>query len=242
MSSVFLISLISLVGILFLSMRKDRLEKILLYLVSFAVGALFGDVFIHIIPHISAGHGFTYKIGTYFILGILLFFIIERFVNWHHCHKVEHEHKIKPLAYTNLIGDGFHNFLDGIIIASSFMVSVPVGIATTLAVIFHEIPQEISDFAVLLYAGFSKKKAFLLNFLSAVMAILGAVLTLLFLETFQGLEVMLLAFAGGGFIYIAGSDLIPELHKEQFSNKKSILQLLSMLLGIAIMFGLIFFE
>lgn len=240
--SVIIVSLISFVGVVFLAVKKEKLERILLYLVSFAVGSLFGDVFIHIIPHIAEEHGFDIKIGSYFLFGIILFFIIERFIHWHHCHKVEHDHKIKPFAYTNLIGDGFHNFLDGIIIASSFMVSIPVGIATTLAVIFHEIPQEVSDFGVLIYAGFKRKQALAFNFISALMAVLGAVLTLIIAESVEGVEVILLALAGGGFIYIAGSDLVPELHKDQCLGKKGIGQFVVMLLGIGIMFGLIFFE
>ena len=206
------------------------------------MGALLGDVFLHIIPHVSEEHGFTTKIGVYFLLGVLLFFALEKFVNWHHCHSVDHHHKIKPLAYTNLVGDGFHNFLDGVIIVSSFMVSVPVGIATTLAVLFHEIPQEVGDFGVLLYAGFSRKKALLLNFASALVAVLGGLVALLLIDYIQGIEIVLLAFAGGGFIYIAGSDLIPELHKESCSRCKASYQFAFIVLGLAVMAALLIIE
>ena len=225
-----------------MAMNKHRLQHILLYLVSFSVGALLGDVFIHIIPHIAEEHGFEMKIGLYFLLGILIFFVIEKFINWHHCHKAEHVHKIKPMAYTNLIGDGFHNFLDGVIIASSFMVSVPVGIATTLAVLFHEIPQEIGDFGVLLFAGLKKKTALLLNFASALLAVFGAVITLLVAQNIEGIELVLLAVAGGGFIYIAGSDLIPELHKGECSRCNSIYQFLFIIFGMGLMVLLMFLE
>ena len=240
--SILAISLVSFVGVFTLSIKKDKLEHFLLYFVSFSVGALLGDVFLHIIPHISEEQGFTTKIGICFLLGVLLFFVLEKFVNWHHCHKVEHHHKIKPLAYTNLVGDGFHNFLDGVIIVSSFMVSVPVGVATTLAVLFHEIPQEIGDFGVLLYAGFSRKKALLLNFASALVAVVGGLVTLLLVDYIQGMEVVLLAVAGGGFIYIAGSDLIPELHKETCSRCKASYQFAFIVLGLAVMAALLIIE
>lgn len=239
--SVIAVSLISLFGVLSLALEKEKLGKSLLYLVSFSVGALFGDVFLHILPQISDQNKFSFKIGGLFLSGIIIFFIIEKFVHWHHCHLAEHDHKVKPAAYTNLIGDGFHNFLDGMIIAAAFLVNVPVGIATTLAVIFHEIPQEIGDFAVLLYSGLTVKKALLYNFLSAALAIAGAVLVLILSNTMQGLEMILLAIAGGGFIYIAGSDLIPELHKECRWNC-SLKQLAAIVLGIAMMGGLLFLE
>ncbi len=239
--SVFIVSLISFVGALVLVIKKEKLEHFLLYFVSFSVGALLGDVFIHIIPHISEEHGFSPRIGLCLLVGILIFFVVEKFVHWHHCHHVEHTHKIKPMAYTNLIGDGFHNFLDGVIIAAAFVVSIPIGIATTLAVIFHEVPQEIGDFGVLLYAGFSKERALLFNFLSATMAILGAVATLLISNSIEGLELILLAIAGGGFVYIAGSDLIPELHKES-EWRKSFYQLIMLILGIGIMMALVVLE
>jgi zinc and cadmium transporter len=200
---------------------------------------MLGDVFLHIFPYISQEHGFTTRIGLYVLLGVMIFFVIEKFIHWHHCHRVDHTHAIKPFAYTNLIGDGVHNFLDGVIIAASFMVSVPVGLATTLAVLFHEIPQEVGDFGVLLYAGFKRKAALLWNFASALMGVLGAVVALLLIDRIQGLELVLMSIAAGGFIYIAGSDLIPELHKNCHWCK-SLYQFLFVILGIVVM-GLLFF-
>ena len=235
-----LISVLSLVGALVLAVNKEKLGNILIYFVSFSVGALFGDVFIHIIPEISAEGGFDLTFGLYFLLGVMIFFVIEQFIHWHHCHKVEHHHKIKPFAYTNLIGDGLHNLLDGMIVAASFMVSIPVGMATTLAVIFHEIPQEIGDFGVLLYAGFKKKTALLFNFASAFLAVIGAVLTLIFLQSVEGLELIVLAIAGGGFLYIAGSDLMPELQRHEGDLMKSFKHFIMILLGILVMVVLTF--
>lgn len=242
LASIVGVSLISFVGVLFLGIKKEKLEHILLYFVSFSVGALLAEVFIHIIPKIVDEVGFTVRYGLYFLLGLIIFFIIEKYIHWHHCHKVDHHHGIKPVAYTNLIGDGLHNFLDGLIIASSFVVSTPLGIATSLAVLFHEIPQEIGDFGVLLYAGLEKKKALLLNFGSALLAIVGGVVGILLANYIGSVEMIILALAGGGFIYIAGSDLIPELHQNECSRCHSVYQLLFMLLGIVVMIGLLFLE
>ncbi|KKR08300.1 MAG: hypothetical protein UT32_C0002G0063 [Parcubacteria group bacterium GW2011_GWC2_39_14] len=240
--SILAVSLISFLGVLFLGIKKEKLEHILLYFVSFSIGALFAEVFIHIIPRIVEEVGFTVRYGLYFLLGLIVFFIVEKYVHWHHCHKVDHHHEIKPVAYTNLIGDGLHNFLDGLIIASSFVVSVPLGIATAFAVLFHEIPQEIGDFGVLLYSGLSKKKALWLNFGSALLAVVGGVVGILLASTVSSIEMVILAIAGGGFVYIAGSDLIPELHQNKCSRCSSVYQLLFMILGIVVMMGLLLLE
>ena len=143
-------------------------------------------------------------------------------------------------AYTNLVGDGLHNFLDGVIIAVSYFISLPVGIATTLAVVLHEIPQEIGDFGVLLHAGFSRGKALLLNFGSALLAVLGAIVTLIVGGNVPGVEKVLVPIAAGGFIYIAASDLIPELHKHSDGFRKNLLQLIAFLIGVGVMWALLF--
>jgi len=242
--SILIVSLVSLVGVFFIGIKKEKLEHLLLYFVSFSVGALFAEVFIHIVPRIVEDVGFSVRYGLYFLLGIIIFFVIEKYVHWHHCHKVDHthEHGIKPIAYTNLIGDGLHNFLDGLIIASSFIVSLPLGLATSMAVLFHEIPQEVGDFGVLLYAGLSKKKALLLNLASALLAVVGGLCGLLLAGRVASFELVVLAIAGGGFVYIAGSDLIPELHQKECPRCHSVYQLLFMLLGIAVMIGLLLLE
>ena len=244
LTSVFLVSIISLVGILALSIKTKNLRKILIYLISFSAGALFGDAFIHLIPElIEKQQALTLSISLYILLGIILFFILEKFIHWQHCHShmIDEKH-VHPFAYTNLVGDAFHNFLDGIIIASSYLISIPTGIATTLAVLLHEIPQEVGDFGILLHAGFKKSKALLLNFLSALAAFLGAIITILLGSSIENLEMFLIPIAAGGFIYIAGSDLIPELHKDSDKLVKSLLQLLAFIMGIAIMALLLLLE
>lgn len=237
-TSVLIVSLISLIGIFFLSLKTKRLSKILIILVSFATGALFGDVFIHLIPEIAKA-GFTAGSSIYILSGILMFFIIEKFVQWHHCHYPEHEHhKTKPLATMNLVGDGLHNFVDGMLIAGSYMVNFQLGMTTTIAVLLHEIPQEIGDFSILIYSGFSRLKALFYNFISALTAVIGAVFVLM-LSSAQGFN-FLIPFTAGGFIYIAGADLLPELHRTEYSFKNTLSQFLAIIAGILIMYGLLF--
>lgn len=239
--SVFIISLISLIGVLTLSLKKERLKKISLSLVSFAAGALFGDALLHLLPEAFEKMGTESRTSLYVLAGVLIFFILEKFLRWRHCHlptSVEHLH---PLAAMNLVGDTVHNFIDGLLIGATYMVSSPVGIATTLAIIFHEIPQEIGDFGVLIHAGLSVRKALVFNFFSAVIAILGAFVSLLIGSKIEGFAVSLLPIAAGGFIYIAGADLIPEL-KHECEFGESLRQLVLIVLGIAIMALLVLVE
>ena len=241
--SVFVVSLISLIGILTLSVNIKKLRYVLIYLISFSAGTLLGDAFIHLLPEAIENFGLTLNISLSILSGIILFFILEKIIHWQHCHgTITENHHIHPFAYMNLVGDALHNFLDGIIIAASYLISVPAGVATTLAVIFHEIPQEIGDFGVLIHGGFSKSKALAVNFLSALFAVLGAILTLWLGSTIQNLESILVPLAIGGFIYIASSDLIPQLHKHADTIGKSLLQLLTFILGIAVMVALLILE
>ena len=243
--SVIIVSLISLIGIFTLSMSDRLLKKVLMFLVSMSAGALLGDAFIHLIPELVKDYGFGLNISLYILLGIIIFFVLEKFIHWHHCHHSpdaeKHEHHIKPLAWNNLISDFFHNFLDGIIIAGSYAISVPLGIATTLAVIFHEIPQEIGDFGLLIYSGLNRAKALFFNFVSSLSAILGAIVALLLTTGVSKFELILIPITAGNFIYIAAADVIPELHKET-ELKKSFIQLLGLLVGIGIMVLLILVE
>jgi len=232
--SVFIVSLIAFVGILTLALSVKNLRRILIYFVSFAAGALFAGAFIHLLPEVVERVGFSFSISLYVLLGIGVFFILEKIICWRHSHIFIKNKKVHSLAYMNLIGDGVHNFIDGLVIAASYVVSVPIGITTTIAVILHEIPQEIGDFGVLVYGGFSRAKALFVNFLSALTAILGTVVGLVLSGMIEGIEFILVPFAAGGFIYIAGSDLIPELQKE-IKPWKSLLILAAFILGIGVM-------
>jgi len=238
--AVSVVSLVSLIGVVTLSMKEANIRKFSVFFVSFAVGALFGDVFIHLIPEL-------YKIGAeeftpFFILGGILFFLIlEKFLHWRHCHVTDTHDHIHPMVASNLIGDAFHNFLDGLLIASSFAVSPTVGLATTIAVFLHEIPQELGDFGVMIHSGMKVKKALILNLLSALVSILGVFAFLVLGNFVTGIEKFILPLTIGGFIYIAGSDLVPELkHEENF--KTSIAHLIPLILGILIMYSFTLFE
>ncbi|PIN81252.1 ZIP family metal transporter [Candidatus Woesearchaeota archaeon CG10_big_fil_rev_8_21_14_0_10_30_7] len=239
--SVILVSFVSFAGIFLFAINLKKLEKLLIYLVSFSVGALLGDAFIHLLPEIIEEAGFGLDISLYLLFGLLFSFIIEKFIRWRHCHVPTSKHHPHPFAIMNLVGDGVHNFIDGIIISVSYLVSIPVGISTTLAVIFHEIPQEIGDFGVLIHGGFSKTKALFFNFLTAATAILGGVVGLIASVYVEHITYFLIPFAAGNFIYIAGSDLIPELHKKE-GVKESLLQLLAVILGIGVMMLLLLLE
>lgn len=234
-------SLISLVGIFTLSWNQKKLYRRLLFLVSFSAGTLLGDAFIHLIPEAYENSSSRIAVSICILSGILLFFILEKIVHWRHCHKRACEKHPHPFAYNILVGDSLHNFIDGMVIAASFLVSVPIGVATAVAVIFHEIPQEIGDFGSLVYGGFSRMKALIFNFLTALTAILGAIIVLIIGKSSTEIIYFLIPLTAGGFIYIAASDLIPELHKEN-DIKRSIGCLIFLVAGVMLMFSLLYLE
>lgn len=251
--SVIGVSLISLIGVFTLVLNQKWLRKFLAFMVAFAAGALFGDALIHLLPEAVEELGFSVEVSLTVLTGIITMFIVEKIIHWQHRHSEKeagphihhahvHAHSDKqPFAWINLIGDGVHNFIDGLVIGAAYMISIPAGIATTLAVVFHEIPQEIGDFGVLLHGGFSSREALTLNLITAGSAILGAVLVFALGEWISGLTIWLVPFAAGVFLYIAGSDLIPELHK-QVEWKQSVGQLVWFLIGIAVMIALLGLE
>ncbi|MBI2565188.1 ZIP family metal transporter [Candidatus Woesearchaeota archaeon] len=243
--SVFLVSLISFIGILTLFFKMRFLKKLIPFLVSFAAGALIGAVFFDILPEALETSYFSNEtILNLVVFGVVLFFLIERLCYLLHFHHYHHRHthkkeirRIKPFAYLNLMGDGIHNFIDGMIIAVGFLADFKLGLITSLAVVFHEIPQEIGDFGVLVYGGFTRKKAVLYNFYSALTAMMGAVLTFFFTTNITGLTQMLLPIAAGNFIYLALADLLPELHDE-FSLTRNMWHVLIFILGLLVMLGI----
>lgn len=239
--SVIIVSLISLVGAISLPFSEKKLQSFLIYFISFSAGALLGDVFIHLLPEVTEKAGFTGEISFYVLLGIMVTFIIEKVIHWkHHQSHQGHSHK-HPITTMTLIGDGIHNFVDGLVIGASYFISFPVGLATTIAVILHEIPQEIGNFGVLIHGGYSRGRALLVNFLSALTAVLGTLIALFISNRIEQSVMVLSAFAAGNFIYIASSDLIPEMHKE-LSVRKTILQFVTMVLGIGVMMALLLLE
>lgn len=231
-SASIVVSLISLIGILALLLKEKFLDKILLLLIGFSAGGLIGAAFLHILPEALEEYQ-NYSIFLFVIAGFVLFFILERYLYWRHCHADDCE--VHPFTYLNLIGDGIHNFADGLVIGASFAVSVHFGVVTALVIIFHEIPQEIGDFGVLVYGGFKKSKALFYNFISALACILGTVIGYPLSENIKYFSFYLLPIVAGGFIYIAACDLIPEIHK-QTSIKRTTFSIIAFILGISFIF------
>lgn len=238
--SVLIVSSISLAGVITLWIKTETLKKFLIYMVSFSAWALFGDVFIHLIPE-TINMWFTTMSGIYILAGIVFGLITEKVIHRNHCHMPITKHHVHHFAIMNLVGDFVHNIIDGLIIWASYLVNIPTGIATTMAVILHEIPQEIGDFGVLIHGGFSKKKALMMNFLTALSSIVWLIVAILLAGKIGNIEWFLIPFAAGSFIYIAGSDLIPELHKEN-ETRQAILQILTFAAGIAVMSLLLLLE
>lgn len=229
-----IVSLISLVGIvLFLTGRK-KIDEILFFLVSFSTGTLLGAAFFGLLPESIAEIDAVLALQMAFV-GMIVAFCMEKLIHWHHHHAGKEKEHTRPLGMLTLVGDAVHNFFDGVAIAAAFLVDVPLGITTTLAIALHEIPQEIGDYALLLYSGYSKAKALLFNFISAITAIAGAVLFYFFSGAVEHVAGYALAFTAGMFLYIAATDLLPELHKEK-KMKNSLLQLACILLGAAVIF------
>lgn len=230
-ASIF-VSAISLIGVFVIAINKELLDKMLILMVGLGVGGLMGGAFLHLLPEameLSSGN----DIFLYTLIGFSFFFLMERYFYWRHCHEGVCE--VHTFTYMNLFGDGIHNFLDGILIAASFTADIKLGIATTFAIILHEIPQEIGDFGILLYGGFTKRRALFFNFLCGAVAIAGAIIGYFLSGWVANFSVFLIPFTAGGFIYIASSDLIPELHKQK-NAKRANLSFLMFLAGLVLMY------
>ncbi|MBI2474764.1 MAG: ZIP family metal transporter [Candidatus Taylorbacteria bacterium] len=241
---------ISLIGIFTLPFSSKSLRRFVAMAVSISIGALYGDAFIHLIPEGFEKIQSSLLASLIVIVGIMSFFILEKYLEWRHAHGVTeetretvetHDHGVKPLGVMVLFSDAVHNFVDGTIIAASFIVSPAIGIATTVAIILHEIPQEIANFGVLLHAGMSRRAALYYNFVSSLTALAGALAVIIFGAVFTELMPVILLIAAGHFIYIAGSDLVPELQRTR-ELKVSVLETLLILVGVALMAVLTTFE
>lgn len=229
-------------GIVLLMVSDKLLKSIVFVLVGLAVGGLFGDAFVHLIPEGFEITDSPTMTSVYILLGVFAFFILEKFLHWRHEHSCEFEEIcVKPVGYINLASDGVHNLIDGLLIGVSYLASIEIGIATTLAIIMHEIPQEIGDFGVLIHAGFTKRRALFFNFLAASLAIAGTIISLAIGETVESYKAIMLPVAAGGFIYIAGSDLVPEMQLES-SVKRSTIQVLAIAAGVGLILLLKVFE
>ena len=217
-------------------MNEKSLNKLVIFLVALSAGALLSGAFFHLIPE-ALDELTPLTVFTFVMVGFILFFLMEKFLYWHHCH--EGKCDVHPVSYLILFGDGIHNFIDGIIIAVSFMVNIPFGIVTTLLIIAHEVPQELGDFGVLVHGGFKKTKALWYNLLSQLTSVLGGIIGYFLSTSIGGAIPFILPFAAGGFIYISASDLVPELHKEP-NIAKSLKSFAFFILGILIMLAMKF--
>lgn len=234
------ISSFSLIGAVSLVLSRTWLQRVLFFIVAFAAGALLGDVFFHLVPEISeSATGFDTTASVSILGGVLTLFVLEKVLHWHHAH-FPSEEVLHPVAVTNLVGDGLHNFVDGAIVAGSFAVSTELGVATAIAVALHEIPQEFGDFGILLHAGLSPKRALAMNFASGAISVLGALVVLALIPV-DAIARVLVPFSAGAFIYIASTDLLPDLHKEPETGK-SLAQLVALVAGIGTMAALLVLE
>ena len=233
--SVGVVSAIPLLGLLLAARSERRVEAAVPYLVSFAVGGMLGGAVFHLLPEAVEHIGMGARLSSWFLVGFVGFFFLEKSL-WLHDHEPRPASRRRrhPVVTLNLVGDGVHNLVDGMLIAASYMLDPAVGVATTLAVLLHEVPQELGDFGVLVYGGLPVRKAVRYNFASALTAAVGAILTLLLGGHVAGFAAALLPFAAGSFLYIAGSDLIPELQRERRVST-SLWQAGLVLVGIGLM-------
>jgi len=241
LASVVLVSLISLIGLFTISMDEGRLRRLATSSISFAVGALLGDAFIHLIPEVFAGASVpatSLRQSLLVLAGMMSFFVVEKLLR--HSHGVLHAHhhggQAHPeLTTINVIGDAIHNYIDGLLIGGSYLVSPEVGLSTTLAVLLHELPQELGDFGILIHGGLSARTATLVNLASASVAIAGTLTALLVGSIArESFTAILLPMTAGGFVYLATADLIPELQHDR-SLQALAVQSLLIVAGIGVM-------
>jgi zinc and cadmium transporter len=230
-----LMSAIALVGSITLLLPPATLDRIVMPLVAFAAGSLLGGAFFHMLPAAAAGGARDLpEVFLWTMLGFALFFALEQFLHWHHCHRADAECK-KPLTYLILLGDGLHNFLGGLGVAGVFLIDIRLGVTAWLAAAAHEVPQELGDFGVLVHGGWSRGRALLFNLLSGATFLLGALVTWFAARTID--VGFLVPFAAGNFLYIGASDLVPEVNKHR-SVPSSIVHFLAFAAGLALLWAL----
>ena len=222
---------IAMIGSLTLLMTPTTLARLLLPLVAWAAGSLIGGAFFHMIPAALEAMESSLDTSIAVVAGFLVFFMLEQLLHWHHCQRAQADAK-EPLTYLVLIGDGLHNFLGGVAIAGTFLIDIRLGITAWLAAAAHEVPQELGDLGVLVYGGWSRSRALLLNALSATTFLIGGLLT--YWLSFRINVSWLIPFAAGNFIYIGASDLIPEVNKHR-SVRLSLVHLLAFIMGLGLM-------
>jgi zinc and cadmium transporter len=237
------ISTLSLIGIVTLSLNPRTLHRILTIIVAYSAGTILGAAIFDLLPEAIelVDERLVYPIIAF---GFVFFLLLERLLYWYHGHGHMHEIEervtgvhTKNFGYLNLIGDFIHNFVDGMIIAAGFINSFGTGIATAIAVAFHELPQEMGDYGILVYAGFEKKRALILNIAAALSIVVGGIFGSFFLALTESLGGWMVAFSAGAFIFLSASELIPEMHEEK-NRSKNFIQIVILLLGMLTIYGL----
>ncbi len=226
-----LMSCIALVGSLTLVLQPRTLDRILLPLVAFAAGSLIGGALFHMIPAAVHEMGNRTSVYVWLVAGFVLFLALEQFLNWHHSHS-QHPDDKQPLTYLILVADGLHNFIGGLFVAASFLVDFQLGIVAWLAAAAHEVPQELGDFGVLVHGGWSKSRALLYNFASALLFLLGGVVA--YVASTRLDVAFLVPFAAGNFLYIGAADLIPEI-KSSHDAKTNAVHFLAFTIGLGLL-------
>lgn len=229
--SSILMALISLVGGLVLSLTRKRFNELIVFLVSFSAGALLSGAIVYLLPESFEKLENNFLVSILVLGGIVLFYVLEQFIHWHHCHREVQNH-VHPVSYLILVADGVHNFIDGLAVGSAFVVDNRLGIATLVAVVAHEIPQELGDFGVLLHSGWSARRALIFNLLSSLTFFVGAIVAYLVSKSID--VSYLLPIAAGSFVYIAAVDLLPQVNNECFP-KSRFSHFLSFVLGAGIL-------
>ncbi|MFA5126446.1 MAG: ZIP family metal transporter [Patescibacteria group bacterium] len=233
------VSLLSFAG-LFIFSQKAKAQKIMEATISLAAAVLLANVFFELLPELMSmsqaqnQNDAFQTVSAWILVSIILFILAEKYLHWHHCHHHhDSEKNIHPMGYNVLIGDGLHNFVDGMVIASSFMLGTNIGLITTVAIALHEIPQEVGDFSLLLHAGFNRTKALIFNFISGMLAVLGGISAFFYGQSASH-QLALTALATGSFLYISLSDIIPRLHQQ--NSKHYLQQLIWFFIGLVIVF------
>lgn len=231
-ASGLLMSALALVGSVTLLFSDMTLRRLLSPLVAFAAGSLLGGAFLHMLPAAVEKDGDLLTAFMWVLSGFTVFFALEQFLHWHHCHRSSSSCK-EPLTYLILLGDGLHNFIGGLAVAGTFLIDIRLGLLTWLAAAAHEVPQELGDFAVLVHGGWGKRDALRFNVLSALTFLLGGIVT--YVASFRVDIAFLVPFAAGNFVYIAASDLVPEVNKHR-DLTTNVLHFFSFTAGIALLY------
>ncbi|MFA5158787.1 MAG: ZIP family metal transporter [Patescibacteria group bacterium] len=237
--SSLILALVSLAGGLALVITGKKFNQLIMYLVSFSAGALLAGALVHLLPESFEKIANSMLVSLLVLSGLVSFYILEQFISWHHCHRSVGEH-VHPVSYLILIADGVHNLIDGLAVGSAFMIDYHLGIATLIAVVAHEVPQELGDFGILIHSGWTARRALVFNLLSSLTFFIGAIITYFLSKEIE--IVYLLPIAAGSFIYIAAVDLLPQVNKA-CEQKPKLAHFLSFVLGTVLLIVLkIFFE